>query len=56
MYEAQLNEGEDYSELKRTVCINVLNFKYLKNDRFHNGYRLKENETNEELTNVCEIH
>ena len=56
MYEEQLGEGDDYSELRRTVCINILNFKYLKNDRFHNGYRLKEITTNEELTDVEEIH
>ena len=56
LYEEQLGEGEDYSELKRTVCINILNFKYLKNDRFHNVYRLKEVETNEQLTDVEEIH
>ncbi|MGL5717516.1 MAG: Rpn family recombination-promoting nuclease/putative transposase [Paraclostridium sp.] len=56
MYEEQLNEGDDYASLKRTVCINILNFKYLKNDRFHNGYRLKEIETGEELSDVCEIH
>lgn len=56
LYEEQLGEGEDYSELKRTICINILNFKYLKNDRFHNKYRLKEVETNEELTDVEEIH
>jgi predicted transposase/invertase (TIGR01784 family) len=56
LYEEQLGEGEDYSNLKRTVCINILNFKYLKNDRFHNGYRLKEIHTNEELSDVIEIH
>ncbi|WBW95930.1 Rpn family recombination-promoting nuclease/putative transposase [Oceanirhabdus sp. W0125-5] len=56
LYEEQLGEGEDYSKLKRTVCINILNFKYLKNERFHNGYRLKEKETGEELTDVIEIH
>ncbi len=56
LYEEQLGEGEDYTSLKRTVCINILNFKYLKNDRFHNGYRLKELETNEELSDVLEIH
>lgn len=28
MYEEQLDEGEDYSKLTRTVCINILNFKY----------------------------
>lgn len=56
MYEEQLEEGEDYSKLGRTVCINILNFKYLKTDRFHTGYRLKEIETNEELTDIIEMH
>lgn len=56
LYEEQLSEGERYDKLSRTVCINILDFKYLKNDRFHNGYRLKEIETNEELTDLQEIH
>ena len=56
MYEEQLGEGEDYSKLTRTVCINILNFKYLKTSRFHTGYRLKEIETGEELTDIIEMH
>ena len=56
LYEEQLNEGEDYSKLARTVCINILNFKYLKTEKFHTGYRLKEIETNEELTDIIEMH
>ena len=56
LYEEQLSEGDRYDKLSRTVCINILDFKYLKNDRFHNGYRLKEIETNEELTDLQEIH
>ena len=56
IYEEQLSEGDRYDKLSRTVCINILDFKYLKNDRFHNGYRLKEIETNEELTDLQEIH
>ena len=56
MYEEQLGQGEDYSKLNRTVCINILNFKYLKTEKFHTGYRLKELETNEELTDVIEMH
>ena len=56
MYEEQLNEKEDYSKLARTVCINILNFKYLKTDKFHTGYRFKEIESNEELTDVMEVH
>ena len=56
MYAEQLNEKEDYSKLARTVCINILNFKYLKMDKFHTGYRFKEIESNEELTDVMEVH
>ena len=56
LYEEQLSEGDRYDKLSRTVCINILDFKYLKNDRFHTGYRLKEIETNEELTDLQEIH
>ena len=56
MYEEQLGEGEDYSNLKRTICINILNFKYLKTENFHTGYRLKEIYTHEELTDVIEMH
>ena len=56
LYSEQLNEGEDYSVLKRTICINILNFKYLKTRKFHSGYRLKEIYSNEELTDVSEIH
>lgn len=56
MYEEQLGEGEDYSNLKRTICINILNFKYLKTESFHTGYRLKEIHTHEELTDVIEMH
>ena len=56
LYSEQLNEGEDYSVLKRTICINILNFKYLKTRKFHSGYRLKEIYSNEELTDVVEIH
>ncbi len=42
--------------MKRTICINILNFKYLKTEKFHTAYRMKEIETNEELTDVIEMH
>lgn len=56
LYGGQLAKGDQYDNLERTVCINILNFKCLNNDRFHNCYRLKEIDTNEELTDVQEIH
>lgn len=34
----------------------IISYNYLDNDRLHNIYRLKEIETNEELTDICEIH
>ena len=56
IYSDQLGESENYKNLARTVCINILNFKLLDNDRYHNTYRLKEVTTNEELTDIEEIH
>nr|WP_269206459.1 Rpn family recombination-promoting nuclease/putative transposase [Clostridium botulinum] len=56
MFEDQIVEGDNYNKLKKTVCINILDFKYLKNDRVHNAYRLKEINTNEELTDTMELH
>lgn len=56
LYEEQLTEGKKYNSLSKTICINILNFKYINNDRFHNYYRLKEVETNQELTDIQEIH
>lgn len=56
MYEEQLIGGDDYSKLTRTICINILNFKYLKTQQFHTGYRFKEIESNIELTDVMEVH
>ena len=56
MYEEQLGEGDDYRLLKRTICINILNFNYLKTEAFHSVYRLKELSTHEELTDVIEMH
>ena len=59
MYEDNLNEKRRLFKnmiLVRTVCINILNFKYLKTDNFHTGYRFKEIESNEELTDIMEVH
>lgn len=56
MYEEQIVEGDNYDKLSKTVCINILDFKYLRNNRYHNAYRLKEITTNEQLTDTMEIH
>ncbi|MBB6714805.1 Rpn family recombination-promoting nuclease/putative transposase [Clostridium gasigenes] len=56
MYEEQLGNAQDYSMIEKTICINILNFKYLKTEKFHTSYRMKEIETHEELTDVIEMH
>ncbi|CEK36549.1 transposase and inactivated derivative,conserved hypothetical protein,PD-(D/E)XK nuclease family transposase [[Clostridium] sordellii] len=56
MFENQIVEGDNYNKLAKTVCINILDFKYLRNEKFHNAYRLKEIITNEELTDTMELH
>lgn len=56
MYETQLGKRGKYESLKRTICINVLDYNFLDDDKFHSIYRLKDTETNKELTDVMEIH
>ncbi|MTK00266.1 Rpn family recombination-promoting nuclease/putative transposase [Turicibacter sanguinis] len=56
LYEGQLESGENYQKLSRTICINLLDFHLLNHSNFHSVYRLKGCHTNEELTNVMELH
>lgn len=56
MFEGQLTEGQNYDKLAKTIYINILNFKCLKTKEAHSIYRLKEINTNEELTDLQEIH
>ncbi|WP_305153951.1 Rpn family recombination-promoting nuclease/putative transposase [uncultured Clostridium sp.] len=56
MFETQLTEGQKYDKLAKTICINILNFKCLNTKEAHSVYRLKEINTNEELTDIQELH
>ena len=56
LYEGQLENRENYQKPSRTICINLLDFNLLNHDKFHSVYRLKDCETNEELTDVMELH
>lgn len=56
LYEGQLESGENYQKLSRTICINLLDFHLLNHSKFHSVYRLKDCQTNEELTDVMELH
>ena len=51
----QLEKGEDYSELNRTITINILNFDYLEDGNFIKCYGLFEKDTKDPLTDLLEI-
>ena len=56
LYEGQLENRENYQKPSRTICINLLDFNLLNHDKFHSVYRLKDCETQEELTDIIELH
>lgn len=56
MYSSQLEEGQKYKELKKTITINILNFNLLPNDLYYNLFHLREKHTNLTLTDDIEIH
>lgn len=56
LYDGQLESGNDYQKLARTICINLIDFNLLNHDKFHSVYRLKDCETHEELTDIIELH
>lgn len=55
-YFSQLKEGQKYKELKKCVTINILNFSFLPNDRYHNVFHLREDHTHIPLIDDIEVH
>ncbi len=56
MYTSQLKAGQNYSKLKKTVTINILNFNYIATSKYHNIFQLLERDSRVLLTDVLEIH
>jgi predicted transposase/invertase (TIGR01784 family) len=56
LYFDQLTSGMKYNEICPAITINILDFKYLYFDEYHNKYRLKNTRSNHELTDVFEIN
>ena len=57
LFADQLNPGQPFEELKKTITINILDFSYVELDQYHTVFHLRE-DTNPEykLTDVVEIH
>ncbi|MEO2260455.1 Rpn family recombination-promoting nuclease/putative transposase [Paenibacillus amylolyticus] len=55
-YSSQLQEGQTYKELKKCVTINILNYSFIANERYHNVFHLREDHTGLELSDDLEVH
>ncbi|AIQ17756.1 MULTISPECIES: Rpn family recombination-promoting nuclease/putative transposase [Paenibacillus] len=55
-YSSQLQESQSYSQLKRCVTINILNYTLLPNEMYHNVFHLREDRTGISLIEDIEIH
>ncbi|WP_419891555.1 Rpn family recombination-promoting nuclease/putative transposase [Paenibacillus xylanexedens] len=55
-YSSQLQEGQTYKELKKCVTINILNYPFIANERYHNVFHLREDHTGLELSDDLEVH
>ena len=55
-YQDSLKKGMDYRELRRTVTINLLGYRFLPQDDFHSVYRLYNPATQHLLTDDIEVH
>ena len=57
LYTQQLEAGQDYSHLSKTIGIHILNFYSItSNDKYHNKFRITEEETGEPYFGDMEMH
>ena len=56
LFSGQLQSGNPYQKLERTICINLLDFNLLDTHEYHSCYVLKEKERNEVLSDLLELH
>ena len=52
----QIESGDDFELLKKTIGINILDFNYLAEEDYHNEYRVYNTRTKREFSNIFEMH
>ena len=55
-YTTGLKAGEEYSELKETICINIIGFKMFDCEEYHSHFQIMEKDRHEVLTEKFAIH
>ncbi len=56
MYAQQLEEGNQYRTLQKTIAVNILDFDYIQTERYHTVFHVREDQTHTLLTDMLEIH
>lgn len=56
LYSEELKTGEEYGELKQTICINIINFDLFDCEDYHSRFKVLETERHEVLTEKFAIH
>lgn len=56
IYGSELKSGDDYSKLKETICINIVNFNLFDCNEFHSHFKIMEKTRHEVLTDKFGIH
>ena len=56
VYSEQIESGEDYDLLRKTISINILNFNYIDEEEFHNVFGIFNEKTRNKLTDIFQMH
>lgn len=56
LYSEELKTGDEYGELKQTICINIINFDLFDCEDYHSHFKVLETERHEVLTEKFAIH
>lgn len=56
LYSEELGSGEEYGDLKQTICINIINFNAFDCNEYHSHFKAIETERHEVLSDKFDIH
>lgn len=56
VYSDQIESGDDFDLLRRTIAINILDFDYLDEEDFHNVYKVYNEKSKKEFSNLLQMH
>ena len=55
-YSDQLESGDDFEKLRKTIGIHIVDFNYIDEDEYHNVYKLCNIRTHKEFSDLLELH